>query len=760
MIRWAIYIFLFILPFNMVAQTAVVSFDHILTDKEIIDLLDVNRNPELKVIQKNYYNGKKEQALKELTIYLKEKFSERYFFNWKNFPTRFSEYNEMYPARFEFHKKAAYEHLELYPDYTQWKLPFANLNGEAVSSYPYRHLTRQHKSVDIALLYHYTKDLKYLHYIPRQAQSLNEAFARNEFETIEDGNGVYEVYRAGNRMFNWLFAHQCLLASGEYTWQEQLTMIKTFLHTGAQLHFHNPAYHEGNHQTRGMSALAMLSILLKDFKGTDEWRERSIARLEEHLNKEIYPDGFQFERSVHYHIDDIANYFYPYQLAHINKMQLKPLWDERIKGLFDVLVKIAMPDKNAPVLQDDTNKPWAEFNEIGSTMALGTALFSEPGYKYFAADNISSSYYWMVTRDQVDSFKKLEEVKPDIKSTELPYTGYYIMRNGWEKDDLYMIISAGLTKEKIAHQHGDMLGVQAYAFGNMVLPNYQVRYYLEDLAEFKNSFTKNVSIVDSVPHGRSWKGNKGGSGFGLWEILPEPKVISWYNSNEVDFFVGSHYGYEDFGVRTYRQVIFIKDGFWFVRDHFISEKNSHKYQQVWQGHYSKEDDRHVRSVFPDGAGLEIVQMGHIPNSIKTSSSRGKGRLIFESEKNENIVYSTFLYPFRDFENRLYDFKDYDNLKIEGWEMSKKQNNNNGKTAGYETDAALLLRKNNLALLFDCTYLKSDNRTIDLKGGKGDLLLEKNEDNWTVVNCGIKGVGIVANKQEIEIKPGSSYQVKW
>ncbi len=54
------------------------------------------------------------------------------------------------------------------------------------------------------------------------------------------------------------------------------------------------------------------------------------------------------------------------------------------------------------------------------------------------------------------------------------------MREGWKPDDKMMIVSAGLDGEKPDHQHGDMLGIQAMANGKIILPNYQVRYSLED----------------------------------------------------------------------------------------------------------------------------------------------------------------------------------------------------------------------------------------------------------------------------------------
>jgi len=145
------------------------------------------------------------------------------------------------------------------------------------------------------------------------------------------------------------------------------------------------------------------------------------------------------------------------------------------------------------------------------------------------------------------------------------------MRNGWDENSVYMIITAGLSKKKPDHQHGDMLGIQAYANGNQILPNYQVRYPLEDYQLFKNSFVKNVALVDNIPQANNWIGNEGGSGFGKWGKIPIPKTLSWINNTTSDFFAGTHDGYDSLGVKYFREIVFIKDGFWIVRDNFISE---------------------------------------------------------------------------------------------------------------------------------------------------------------------------------------------
>lgn len=747
MIKKILHILLVVLPFNLLAQNVTVPFDRVLTNSELIDLLDVEQSPELKVIQKNYRNGQQEKALEALAAYFKERFSERYFFDWKNFESRFEQYNQMYSGREEFHRKEAVKHLELYPAATSWKIGFKNLKGETVTSYPYRHLTRQHKAVSIAFLYYYTGEKKYLDYIPEQAKSLNTAFNNHQVETIEDGNGAYEAYRAGNRMFNWLQTHQILLASNEYSTSQQLEMIRTFLHTAANLYHHNPKYTEGNHQTRGMSALAMVTFLFPEIKGAAQWKELALQRLEEHLEKEIYADGFQFERSVHYHIDDIENYFYPYQLAHLNTIALNPIWETRIKGLFNVLLKMAMPSKNAPVLQDDTDSPWAEFNKIDETMALGAVLFGDPEYVFFASPKVASEYFWFLKPGQLARLKKVKNAEPQLGSCALPETGYYIMRNGWNEDKQYMIISAGLTPHKKDHQHGDMLGVQAYAFGNMVLPNYQVRYYLSDLSEFKNSWVKNVALLDSVPQGRQWKGNKGGSGFGKFGVLPIPKVVTWKVGDRFDLFVGSHDGNTE--VETYRTVIFVKDGFWIVRDRFVTNAAPHTTQQVWQGHYSVEKTgKHIRSVFPNGAGLEIIQLADSADKISQASAHGKGRSVFERRFQHDASWITLLFPFEDFEERLM-LKDYQNFTAAGWKVIA----DGGFPEALKTNAQQIIYSKNNYLFFNVSKLRMEGKEV-LIDTKSDIWIETQNEKLKLTNCGIQTVEI--NNHSVE--PGETIEL--
>ena len=633
------YVFL-LLCLSTYAQTNI-SKDAIIDTKSLVNYLNKET--------KNNLLSQKGDTEAVLAAYFREKFSERYFYDWKQFENRFEEYNKMYDNT-SSHKKNAEDHMGKFPDSSHWQLPFNYLNGEPVNAYALRHLARQHKMVDVGFQYFYNKkDPKYIDYFTNQMASLNNALKIGKVETMESGNGVYEVFRTGYRVLNWLTIHNMFLGQKDYSDKDQLVTIATLLQHGQDLYENNAEFTPGNHQTRGMSALAMLSILFRDFEGTDLWNQRAMQRLEEHLTKEVNPDGFQFERSVHYHISDIETYFYVYQLAQRSNVQVSKTWEQSLKKLFSTLVKIAYPDKSAPVLQDDTNEPWAEKNEISGAVTLGYLLFKDPEFGFLATNHVDSQIYWFVSGGQMNQLNAIEKHKPSYGSLELPDTKYYIMREGWEKENKMMIISAGLDKEKPDHQHADMLGVQAMANGNVILPNYQVRYSLPDFEFFKNSMVKNVALVDDELQGKKWTGNAGGSGFGQFKQLPVPKTIAWKSNQNYDYFAGSHDGFENVGVQYSRQVIFVKNGFWIIKDNFHSNK-THDFKQVWQGHYTTEDGANLlRSNFPDASGCDILQLNSV-DKVLNSGTRGKEWSVVTKSGSSNFNFITVIYPYKGFSN--------------------------------------------------------------------------------------------------------------
>lgn len=697
-------------------------------------------------------NGKLSNA--KLAAYFRQKFTERFFYDHEAFSDRLIIYNDLYDNQ-DDHESRARDHLHKYADSTQWVLPFNYQTGEAVNAYALRHLARQHKMVDIALYYfHSGKDPKYIQYFENQMRSLNAALSVGAYEKIEDGNGVYEVFRSGYRILNWLWIHNMFLKEAEYTDEDQLYTIATLLQHAQHLYERNSKFRSGNHQTRGMSALAQLSILLRDFEGTDKWYELAMARLAEHLDKEINPDGFQFERSVHYHMSDINNYFYVYQLAKISEVAVDKAWEDKLRALFTTLTQIAYPDKSAPVLQDDTEIPWAEKNDISGVMTLGYLLFEDPKMGYFASNRVSNSMYWFLSNAQVEMLKNIKEKKPKYGSLIFPHTHYYIMREGWSKNDKMMIISAGLDSKKPDHQHGDMLGIQAFANQQVILPNYQVRYSLKDFDLFKNSMVKNVALVDDEVQGKQWTSNKGGSGFGKFKDLPQPTVIGWESNDAFDLFVGSHDGFENIGVKYSRQVIFIKDNFWMVKDNF-SSKDKHEYKQVWQGHYTDEVGPNlIRATFPDASGVDILQLNPIDSTF-SDGARGKNWTITSKKDQENFSFITAIFPYRGYNNRIDELNKP--IELDEWIV----NDPRWKAEGHNLTS---ISKGNEAYFFGLAKLTIDQFTIKASS-TADLHLQKQNGKLKIYSLGTQKLRFTVyngqNKAAVikELKPGESFEFK-
>ena len=689
----------------------------------------------------------------QLAKYFRRKFSERFFYDYKTLDQRLTHYNELYRNEGD-HKQRALDHLGKYADSTQWVLPFNYLNGQEVNAYALRHLSRQHKMVDIILLYfNEGRDPEYIRYFESQLRSLNAALLSGQYEKIEDGNGVYEVFRSGYRILNWLWIHNMILNEPEYSDRDQLTTIATLLQHGQHLYERNGQFQPGNHQTRGMSALAMISILFSDFEGTDLWYNRAMQRLAEHLDKEINEDGFQFERSVHYHMSDINNYFYVYQLAKLNNIKAANDWTVKLRGLFSTLAKIAYPDKSAPVLQDDTEIPWAEKNDISGAMTLGYLLFEDPVFGYFATNKVDDRMYWFLNQNQVELLENIQGEKPSYGSLAFTETNYYIMREGWDPDHKMLIVSAGLDEEKPDHQHGDMLGIQAIANGHAILPNYQVRYSLADFNLFKNSMVKNVALVDNELQGKDWTSNKGGSGFGKFGNLPKPEVIAWLANDNFDLFVGSHDGFENLGVSYTRQVIFVKDDFWIVKDAF-SSNGVHEYKQVWQGHYTYENGPNlIRATAPDASGHDILQLTKV-DTVVNYGARGKNWSVVSKQNRRNFSFITLLYPYRGYDNRIDETcKD---CGFYEWKVNKTE----WKMQGNDP---ISISKDNRIYFFGVWSLKFEKLNIEISS-ETDLFIEVNANELEIRALGAdkRTVSILdknGNNTKKELNPGEAWIVK-
>lgn len=630
--------------------------DRLVSDRQFFELLDRNAYALATALQ-HLTTADTAMALQAVAGYFMRRSEPRYFFASDEVPGRLQTFVETFPAETREMQRQVDDFVQTYGRDVEWQTPGHDLLGRPHTANTIRFLARQALAVPTALLAVNAPESSYLDHLLAQAKDFVADYEAGKTES--GANDVFERYYAGHRTRNWLFAHQLLLAHPYYDWRDQVFMLKTFLLHGARLFDACKKFHYGNHQLHGLEGLFEITLMFPEFPVMRYWHQVALSRILEHLEKEIKPDGFQFERASHYFKLDIMNYFRVYQLARLNGLELPPMFHERFRRMFDAIVALAKPDRTLPVLHDAqaayatqqvagrpvASNDAAELTDLREAffMSLGATLFREPVYKYFGEPQLPAGLYWFLPADAGDRYAALAATPPRIGSVALEDSKYYVMRSGWSQDDLYLIIDGGLAQHKPDHTHGQVLGVIAYAFGQDVLPNYRVRYSEPSYRTLKNSLAKNVALADGMLQGRGWIDNKARTGFGRWRVLPQPVVHNWLAGDAVDYFRGSHDGFQSIGVEYTRSVFFFKPDFWLVIDEFSGE-GTHDFEQIWQGDFQV-DGVANRAISRTGeVELLVAQADPSVMEITTHEFFAKRSVHFKREGLSGCVFATLIQP--------------------------------------------------------------------------------------------------------------------
>ncbi|HCA78918.1 MAG TPA: hypothetical protein DEP53_04210 [Bacteroidetes bacterium] len=587
-------------------QTDGVPRKRLMSDVELLAQLSGVQRPEgdvSDVVKK----GDSASARRRLADYFSSRKTPRFFFSKDEVKERAREYARLFPKDIVDAQKRAGDFVKAYGADVDWMMPGKDLRGRAHTPNTVRYLARQWEAVNLAIqFYRENENPQILRFLMTQVRDFAADFEAGKVETGD--NDVFERFYGGHRIRNWIMMHHLLLASPLYTADDQVLMLKLVLLHGAKLADQSKSFHWGNHQLVGLVALYELSTLFPEFRSAVPWHAQSRKLILEHLEKEIAPDGFQAERSSHYHKLDIANYFLVLQLARLNGETLPPVFHERFRRMFQAMADVAMPNKCMPILQDVSDSLDVRSDRIDDEMSLGALLFENRTFRYFGKNEFPASLYWYFDRNAASRYRSLRPEPPSFTSFALAQTGYYVMRTGWGASDSYLLIDGGLAADKPDHTHGGVLGVIGYALGEVVLPNYPVRYSDISFKVMKNSLAKNVAIVDNVLQGKNWIDNKARTGFGKWGSLPKPAVQYWVSGSEFDYFGASHNGFRDAGVDYSRSVLFLKPDAWLVIDYFKSG-SMHSYGQLWQGDY-RIDTGKKRAVRESQRGfVELIAAG-------------------------------------------------------------------------------------------------------------------------------------------------------
>ncbi|MGI5818483.1 MAG: alginate lyase family protein [Armatimonadota bacterium] len=384
------------------------------------------------------------------------------------------------------------------------------------------------------------------------------------------------------------------------------------------------------HETR---ALYNAGVLFPEFAASGEWKSVAADRMWAELNKQLYPDGAQWELAPSYGAGVLGQFRDVYRLARLNDEPLPDGYLDRLQASYDYYLYSSVNGRAAAF--GDSGR-----SDVRRILRWGVEDFPE-----------REDFRWMATGGEGGE-------RPTALTSEFPWAGQYVMRSGWDPDDRFMIVDAG--PYGTGHQHEDKLSFELWAYGEYLItdPGTYTYNYDSPWRHFMvSSLSHNTVAVDHLGQNRR----------GLQELyITEEPLDNWFAvADGLVSFRGSYeagYGPErDLRVTHTRTVLFVDGRYWVLIDRMLPEDDAeHLYEALYMLTGEASAVEGVIRTSRDGANLalsgaasggaiiEVVEGQEEP--VKRGWRRGGGSVVpnptavVATRASGPAVLATVLYP--------------------------------------------------------------------------------------------------------------------
>jgi len=364
--------------------------------------------------------------------------------------------------------------------------------------------------------------------------------------------------RACNWLLAWEFFKDSFLISNEFI----IKFLKSLLQHGRHIQ-NNLEWSEtlpSNHYLSDIVGLVYLGVLIPEFKESKKWKSFGIEQLKKEMKKQVYPDGVDFEASTCYHRLVLELFFYATLLVIINDKNFKEdnfievgneifgqEYLQRLYKMLEFVLYALKPNGRMPQIGDNDNGRLHIFTkgevlDMRYLLTLGSIFFEEPRFK-IKEFGFSEEALWVFGEQGYKIWQELEEnCLANIGSRAFPDAGWYIMRN--DKD--YIIISCGSNGQNGngGHCHNDKLSFDLCTDGEDIIVD-PGTYAYTPKPEWRNKFRStvyhNTVMIDDKEQNRFSEKN-----LFQMENNATAKCLKWEIGDEIDVFIGEHYGYKRF----------------------------------------------------------------------------------------------------------------------------------------------------------------------------------------------------------------------
>ena len=407
----------------------------------------------------------------------------------------------------------------------------------------------------------------------------NQRFSTEFFRQLETWREQNPVGRGVNwncamevalRAMNLVAAFELFLRAPQMNEAELADLLRMFDQHGAHIRRNLEYSHiaTSNHYLADVTGLLWLGVLLPELAAAREWRDFGLQELLREMDKQLCPDGADYEASTGYHRLKLELWLYSFVLCHINAIEIDQRYWDKLRGMIEYVRAYLRPDNCAPLIGDsDSGQVFPLVHRRGDDhaylLALGAAVFREPRFKTENA-RPPQELLWILGAQGLNDYAALPAGEP-ASSHAFPDAGTYILR----EDDLYLLFNASGSgvNGRGSHGHNDALSIEVSACGSAFIVDPGAYVYTADLRErqrFRSTAYHSTVEVDEVEQNTT----DGAVPFVIGDEA-HPRVISWESDGETDVVVAEHAGYQRLPQPlTHRRTVQFdkRRRFWLVED--------------------------------------------------------------------------------------------------------------------------------------------------------------------------------------------------
>jgi heparinase II/III-like protein len=373
------------------------------------------------------------------------------------------------------------------------------------------------------------------------------------------------------RAISWIWALHLIRDSGALDGRLFTRALKYFYLQARHIECNLSTYFSPNtHLTGEALGLLYIGTAFPEFKRAPRWRSLGHRILLEQLDRQLFADGVYFEQSSYYHRYTTDFYLHALLLTDSGHGTSDGKIRSSLGALLDYLVHITRPDGSSPLIGDEDGGRLVVLgnratNDFRDTLALGATLLQRADYAYVAGD-ATDELVWLLGPDALGAYEALEASPPAVHSRAFAESGYFVMRECWDRDADWALIRCGphapLTG---AHAHADALALELSIGGSPMFVDPGTYVYTASRSsrdQFRCGAAHNTLTIDAQS-----SATPGASAF-RWETVPRSRADAWVATDAFDYFDGEHDGFLrlDCPALHSRAVFFLKGEYWVIHD--------------------------------------------------------------------------------------------------------------------------------------------------------------------------------------------------